>query len=82
MSTPHRLRPIPLSQALQQTSARLSTGIQSLDDVLGGGLKTGQVTEITGPPGVGKTRFMYFKSYTKRFCNFMDILYITHILPP
>jgi predicted ATP-dependent serine protease len=62
MSTPHRLRPIPLSQALQQTSTRLSTGIQSLDDVLGGGLKTGQVTEITGPPGVGKTRFMYVSS--------------------
>ena len=34
---------------------RLSTGIAELDLVLGGGLKTGSVVILGGPPGTGKT---------------------------
>lgn len=34
---------------------RLSTGCAALDDLLGGGLETGTITQIYGPPGSGKT---------------------------
>ncbi|HEV2593366.1 MAG TPA: ATPase domain-containing protein, partial [Gaiellaceae bacterium] len=34
---------------------RLSTGDAGLDDVLGGGLPTGSLIVLGGPPGSGKT---------------------------
>ena len=34
----------------------ISTGCPCLDDVLGGGLVCGQLTEICGPPASGKTQ--------------------------
>ena len=38
-----------------QPAERQSTGIQSLDDMLGGGLVRGRLVEIFGPPSGGKT---------------------------
>ena len=35
---------------------RIPTCIQRLDKAMGGGVSTGQVTEICGPPGAGKTQ--------------------------
>jgi circadian clock protein KaiC len=35
--------------------ARVPTGIEGLDTVLGGGLQRGSVTLVEGPPGTGKT---------------------------
>ena len=58
----HRLQTVSLSQALSQQaapSARLSTGSPALDAALGGGgLLRGQLAELCGPPGAGKTRFL------------------------
>ena len=58
----HRLQTVSLSQALTQQaapSARVSTGSPALDAALGGGgLLRGQVAELCGPPGAGKTRFL------------------------
>lgn len=34
---------------------RLTTGIAELDDILGGGLPTGSLIVLAGPPGTGKT---------------------------
>jgi len=34
---------------------RIGTGVRNLDDLLGGGLPTGSVTVLAGPPGSGKT---------------------------
>ena len=34
----------------------LCAGCDSVDDILGGGLRQGQVTEFTGEPGTGKTQ--------------------------
>lgn len=36
-------------------SERLSVGCASLDELLGGGLETGTITTVYGPPGAGKT---------------------------
>ena len=38
-----------------RTSALLPTGAAALDWLLGGGIATGEVTEVIGPPGAGKT---------------------------
>ncbi|KAH7328255.1 P-loop containing nucleoside triphosphate hydrolase protein [Stachybotrys elegans] len=70
-SETHRLPTISASQALNELHSRpanpISTGLKDLDDgLLGssgdsqepsplGGVKRGQVTEIWGPPGAGKT---------------------------
>ena len=65
-SSSHRLPTISATQALEiaaQKLKRTSTGLPNLDDILRadntlsrlGGIPRGQVTEIYGPPGVGKT---------------------------
>lgn len=40
----------------------LSLSIEQLDNSLGGGVPVGNVTEITGPSGVGKTQFCFMLS--------------------
>ncbi|GGL50498.1 DNA repair and recombination protein RadB [Halocalculus aciditolerans] len=37
------------------SDSHVSTGCPPLDDLLGGGLERGQVTQLYGPPGAGKT---------------------------
>ncbi|HEX7600672.1 MAG TPA: ATPase domain-containing protein, partial [Polyangiaceae bacterium] len=39
----------------KQPISRIETGVRNLDAVLGGGLPTGSVTVVSGPPGSGKT---------------------------
>ncbi|CAI6337120.1 unnamed protein product [Periconia digitata] len=70
-SSSHRLPTVSASQALQTLQAKgscaVSTGIPQLDEalapealpgrVVSGGYPRGKVTEIFGPPGVGKTAF-------------------------
>ena len=36
-----------------------STQIPSLDQILGDGLMIGEITEVCGEPGIGKTQFAY-----------------------
>ncbi|KAF3000449.1 hypothetical protein E8E14_006887 [Neopestalotiopsis sp. 37M] len=57
--------PQPASTLLRQTGDKvveqwhcISTLDENLDHALGGGIPTGQVTEITGESGVGKTQFL------------------------
>ncbi|XP_054256222.1 DNA repair protein RAD51 homolog 2 isoform X1 [Indicator indicator] len=45
-----------LRKAGDPSSAFLSTTLHSLDQVLHGGVSCGSLTEITGPPGCGKTQ--------------------------
>ena len=49
---PHRIEPIG---GHHPTVELLSSGIQQLDELLGGGLESGTTTIISGPSGVGKT---------------------------
>src|SRR4029078_8550139 len=46
---------VPVSQDEEFTYARLATGINELDRVLGGGLVPGSLVLIGGSPGIGKS---------------------------
>ncbi|KAM7108934.1 DNA repair protein RAD51 homolog 2 isoform 1-T1 [Ciconia maguari] len=46
-----------LRKSVNPSSAFLSTTLHSLDKVLHGGVPCGSLTEITSPPGCGKTQF-------------------------
>ncbi|XP_074959229.1 DNA repair protein RAD51 homolog 2 isoform X4 [Phalacrocorax aristotelis] len=46
-----------LRKSVSPSSAFLSTTLPSLDKVLHGGVPCGSLTEITSPPGCGKTQF-------------------------
>ena len=49
---------VPLSEVETRELERLSTGIDELDRVLGGGLVAGQVVLIGGDPGIGKSTLL------------------------
>ncbi|MDR0882725.1 MAG: DNA repair protein RadA [Candidatus Adiutrix sp.] len=51
-------RPRPLSEVAVEDLGRLSTGLEELDRVLGGGLAPGAVTLLSGEPGVGKSTLL------------------------
>ena len=48
----------PLSDVVAQRTERLSTGLDELDRVLGGGLVVGSVVLIGGDPGIGKSTLL------------------------
>ncbi len=50
--------PEPLRQISTSAEARLMTGIDEFDCVLGGGLVTGSLILIGGPPGIGKSTLL------------------------
>ncbi|KAM6073868.1 DNA repair protein RAD51 homolog 2 isoform 2-T2 [Chlamydotis macqueenii] len=51
-----------LRKSINPSSAFLSTTLHSLDKVLHGGVPCGSLTEITSPPGCGKTQFCIMMS--------------------
>ncbi len=50
--------PIPVTEAVATTTARVLTGMEGLDRVLGGGLVPGSVVLVAGEPGVGKSTLL------------------------
>ncbi len=50
--------PAALSTVAAEELGRLSTGLEELDRVLGGGLAPGSVTLLAGEPGVGKSTLL------------------------
>ncbi|XP_062448700.1 DNA repair protein RAD51 homolog 4 isoform X4 [Rhea pennata] len=56
-----------LYEELKSSTAILSTGIASLDKLLDSGLYTGEVTELMGAPGSGKTQHVLFLDSTGGF---------------
>ena len=52
------VEPVALDQIEVSDQARMSTGIEELDRVLGGGLVSGQVVLIGGDPGIGKSTLL------------------------
>ena len=50
--------PLPIAEIGDDRSPRVSTHIESLDRVLGGGLVPGAVTLVGGEPGIGKSTLL------------------------
>jgi DNA repair protein RadA/Sms len=50
--------PLPISEVGTDRAPRVSTHIESLDRVLGGGLVLGAVTLVGGEPGIGKSTLL------------------------
>jgi len=51
-------QPVALSRVVMDTAARVTTGIEELDRVLGGGLTTGSLVLVGGDPGIGKSTLL------------------------
>ncbi len=58
-ASPRRgVRAVPVTEAAAVPSARLATGIDGLDRVLGGGLVPGSLLLLAGEPGIGKSTLL------------------------
>ena len=71
-----RQKPAVLSEITMEKEDRISTGMQELDRVLGGGVVAGSLTLVGGDPGIGKSTLLF------QVCrNFSDagakVLYIS-----
>lgn len=71
-----RQKPAVLSEITMEKEDRISTGMQELDRVLGGGVVAGSLTLVGGDPGIGKSTLLL------QVCrNFLDagakVLYIS-----
>src|SRR5690606_21193087 len=51
-------KPQLLSEISSETQARIDTGSEELNRILGGGLVTGSLTLLGGEPGIGKSTLM------------------------
>jgi len=66
---------LPIDSWEEKASERLSTGFESLDGALGGGLVKGQVTLIAGEPGIGKSTLLL--QVSDRFTKYGKVLYVS-----
>lgn len=57
------------------TSARISTGVKDLDEVLGGGLMSGGVILVAGQPGIGKSTLLL--QVAAAVAKFDEVLYVS-----
>ncbi|MDQ5982062.1 MAG: hypothetical protein QG549_59 [Patescibacteria group bacterium] len=63
------------SISMDDSSARLSTGINDLDDVLGGGILLGGVVLLAGQPGIGKSTLLL--QTTAHIAKIDPVLYVS-----
>ncbi len=69
-------KPLPISKIKREdTLERISTGIKSLDEALGGGIVKGQVLLISGEPGIGKSTLLL--QVSNNISQNRKVLYIT-----
>lgn len=68
---PQTMQSIPMDDS----SARLSTGINDLDDVLGGGILLGGVVLLAGQPGIGKSTLLL--QTTAHIAKTNPVLYVS-----
>ena len=50
---------------------KITTGSSKLDELLGGGIETGSITEIFGEFRTGKTQICHMLCVTCQVCNFL-----------
>lgn len=70
------LQPVKLAIAAKQpTDKRLLTGLDELDEVLGGGIMPGSVTLLAGQPGIGKTTLL--TQVTGQLAKTQPVMYVS-----
>jgi DNA repair protein RadA/Sms len=69
------LAPTNLAAAAKQTTTRIKTNIQDVDDVLGGGLVPGSVSLMAGQPGIGKSTILLQIAYN--LSKNQNVLYVS-----
>lgn len=52
------IRPVPLSAVVSTDDQRISSGMEELDRVLGGGIVPGSLVLVGGDPGIGKSTLL------------------------
>jgi DNA repair protein RadA/Sms len=57
-AAPRGARAVPVTEAAAVPTTRLSTGLEGLDRVLGGGLVPGSLVLLAGEPGIGKSTLL------------------------
>ena len=71
-----RNEPVPFGKVALEESTRISTEMQELDRVLGGGIVPGSLTLVGGDPGIGKSTLLLqvCKNLSEKNCK---VLYIS-----
>lgn len=69
-------KPVPVSQIKSIDKERVSTGLNELDRIMGGGIVLGSATLIGGDPGIGKSTLLLQVS-GKLGQNGKKVLYVT-----
>ena len=64
-----------VAKAAKAKTSRIKTGIDELDDVLGGGLVAGSVNLLAGQPGIGKSTLLLQVAYLASVKN--KVLYVS-----
>ena len=70
-----RRETVRLNEAGKEDYVRLSTGIEQLDILFGGGITDGSVTLLGGEPGIGKSTILL--QLANSFAGSGDILYVS-----
>ncbi len=68
-------RIVPLNEVTADDDARVNTGIQELDRVLGGGIVPGSLVLVGGDPGIGKSTLLL--QVCQRLADAKKVLYIS-----
>lgn len=69
------LEPLSLKNSSAKDSPRLVSGVDEIDDVLGGGVVVGSVNLIAGQPGIGKSTLLL--QLADAIANKTDVLYVS-----
>ncbi|BDC95193.1 DNA repair protein RadA [Treponema saccharophilum] len=76
-SATEKVKPVPLSLVSAQENARIVTGIQEFDRVLGGGAMRRSAILIGGEPGIGKSTLMVQACAAIRKATPGKVLYVS-----
>lgn len=74
-SSGHKLKLESVSQAAKSKLPRIKTGLDDVDEVLGGGLVAGSVNLLAGQPGIGKSTLLLQIAYNVAKTN--KVLYVS-----
>lgn len=69
------LKPKPVNKSVAHDRKRIATGIDEVDNVMGGGIVAGSVNLIAGQPGIGKSTLLLQLAYA--VSSHASVLYVS-----